>query len=104
MKNSKSKTGVSPNLLKSFPEFQSYQQDPQEFLTELDEKKCNDIFKGEIKSLMKCNTCKSTSTKRDEMEDLSLSIPSTGEVNLEDSLKKHFRPKVLSKDNCYYCA
>ena len=69
----------------------------------MDERKCNDIFKGEQKSLVKCNTCKSTSSRSDVIEDLSLSIPSTGEVNLEDSLKKHFKPEILSKDNCYYC-
>ena len=72
-------------------------------LNEMDEKKCNDIFKGEVKSHVKCNTCKSTSTSTDEIADLSLSIPSSGEVNLEDLLKKHFRPQVLSKDNCYDC-
>ena len=109
--DSKSKTGVSRDLLKTvlkyFPEFRSYQQDPQEFLrkllTKMKEKKCKDIFNGKIKSHVKCNTCNSISTTTDDIEDISLTIPSTGEENLEDSLKKHFRPEVLKRDNCVNC-
>ena len=111
LSDSKSKTGVSRDLLrtvlKSFPEFKSCQQDPQEFLRKLllkmKEKKLIDIFKGEMQSQIKCNSCKSISTKTDYIEDISLSIPSTGEVNLEDSLETNFRPEVLSRDNRYNC-
>ena len=67
------------------------------------EKKCKDIFNGKIKSHVKCNTCKSISTTTEDIEDISLTIPSTGEENLEDSLKKHFRPEVLKRDNCVNC-
>ena len=56
-----------------------------------------------MQSQIKCNSCKSISTKTDYIEDISLSIPSTGEVNLEDSLETHFRPEVLSRDNRYNC-
>ena len=56
-----------------------------------------------MQSQIKCNSCKSISTKTDYIEDISLSIPSTGEVNLEDSLETNFRPEVLSRDNRYNC-
>ena len=66
-------------------EFRSHQQDPQEFLrkllTKMKEKKCKDIFNRKIKSHVKCNMCNSISTTTDDIEDISLSIWSTGEVN-----------------------
>ena len=64
-------------------------------LTTMKEKKCKDMFNGKLKSHVKCYMCKSLSTTTDDIEDISLTIPSTGEENLEDSLKKHFRPEFL---------
>ena len=100
-------TVLLKSVRKSFPEFQSYQQDPQEFLRKLQKKmkenKCSDTFKGKIQSEVKCNSCQSTSSNVEDFEDISLSLPSTGEVNLEDSLKRFFKPEVLSKDNSVNC-
>ncbi|ESO05268.1 hypothetical protein HELRODRAFT_171628 [Helobdella robusta] len=71
--------------------------------------KLADMFMGQLRSVLTCDSCKNTSNTFDPILGLSLSIPSVGSkdrVLLTECLKHYFRDEVLVGDErakCDHC-
>lgn len=62
-----------------------------------------DLFSGEVRSGVDCQTCGFHSSAREPFLDLSLSIDDPGIRTLADALKAYFQAELLCHENCYRC-
>ena len=99
-------TSASHHLLRkiihTFPELQRGQQDPSEFLRcflaelEKEVKEVKSTFSGWITHNTKCSNCQNESEQTNGFHDLSLAIPSSPKVTLEDCLQAQMKPREMS--------
>ena len=62
-----------------------------------------DLFSGEVRSGVECQTCGLHSYAREPFLDLSLCIDDPEVRTVDDALKAYFQPELLCHDNCYMC-
>ena len=106
-------TSASHHLLRkiihTFPELQRGQQDPSEFLRcflaelEKEVKEVKSTFSGWITHNTKCSNCQNESEQTNGFHDLSLAIPSSPKVTLEDCLQAQMKPREMSDVRCGKC-
>lgn len=63
-----------------------------------------DLFSGEVRSGVECQTCGFRSCSLESFLDLSLCIDDPGIRTLEDALHLYFKPELLTGDNSYFCS